>query len=116
MDCKLTRYKEGIDVGYRYYDTYNKRVLFPFGHGLSYSTFVYKNLSLEKRGDCALKVSYEIENDSDTDGKEVSQIYVRSCGAYVYHPNKELKGFAKTAVKARKTEKESILLGKRAIE
>lgn len=116
MDCKLTRYKEGIDVGYRYYDTYNKRVLFPFGHGLSYSTFVYKNLSLEKRGDCALKVSYEIENDSDTDGKEVSQIYVRSCGAYVYHPNKELKGFAKTAVKARKTEKVSILLGKRAFE
>lgn len=116
MDCKLTRYTEGLDVGYRYYDTYNKRVLFPFGHGLSYSTFVYKNLSLEKRGDCALKVSYEIENDSDTDGKEVSQIYVRSCGAYVYHPNKELKGFAKTAVKARKTEKVSILLGKRAFE
>lgn len=116
MDCKVTCYEEGIKVGYRYYDTYHKQVLFPFGHGLSYSTFVYQNLSLEKVGDCALKVHYEIKNDSQTDGKEISQVYIRSCGSYVERPNKELKGFAKTLIQAGSVKEIEVSLDCRAFE
>ena len=115
LDGTVTRYEEGLDVGYRYYDTYNVPVLFPFGYGLSYSTFEYKNLVLKTNGD-GLDVSYEIENVSAIDGKEVSQIYVRAMDSYVYRPYKELKGFAKTLVKAGKTEKVTVKLDLRAFE
>ena len=115
LDGAVTRYEEGLDVGYRYYDTYNVPVLFPFGYGLSYSTFEYKNLVLKTNGD-GLDVSYEIENVSAIDGKEVSQIYVRAMDSYVYRPYKELKGFAKTLVKAGKTEKVTVKLNLRAFE
>ena len=115
MDSKVTRYEEGLDVGYRYYDTYSVPVLFPFGFGLSYSQFGYKNLTVGKAGD-KLEVCYEIENLSDTDGKEVSQIYVRAMSSYVYRPYKELKGFAKTFVKAGKTAKVKVVLDSRAFE
>lgn len=114
-DGTVTRYEEGLDVGYRYYDTYGVPVLFPFGHGLSYSAFEYKNLTLETDGD-QLAVDFEIENVSEIDGKEVAQVYVRAMGSYVYRPRKELKGFAKTFVKAGQTEKVKIVLDKRAFE
>ena len=115
LDGAVTRYEEGLDVGYRYYDTYNVPVLFPFGHGLSYSTFEYKNLAL-KTADDKLEVNFEIENVSAIDGKEVSQIYVRAASSYVYRPYKELKGFAKTLVKAGKKEKVTAKLNLRAFE
>lgn len=114
-DSKVTRYEEGLDVGYRYYDTYNVPVLFPFGFGLSYSSFEYKNLSLKASGD-TLEVSFEIKNASDVDGKEVSQVYVRAMGSYLYRPYKELKGFAKTLVRAGRTEKVKVSLNRRAFE
>ena len=115
IDGTVTRYNEGLDVGYRYYDTYNVPVLFPFGHGLSYSKFDYKNLSLKMKGN-ELEADYEVGNISETDGKEVSQVYVRAISSYVYRPYKELKGFAKTLVKAGKTEKVTVKLDKRAFE
>ena len=115
IDSKVTRYEEGLDVGYRYYDTYGVPVLFPFGHGLSYSQFTYKNLNLKTNGK-TIEVCYEIENTSDICGKEVSQIYVRATSSYVYRPYKELKGFAKTLIKAGKTEKVSVQLDSRAFE
>ena len=115
IDGTVTRYEEGLDVGYRYYDTYNVPVLFPFGDGLSYAEFNYKNLILKTNGE-ELEVSFEIENVSETDGKEVSQIYVRAMSSYVYRPYKELKGFAKTLVKAGKTEKVNVVLDRRAFE
>ncbi len=115
LDGAVTRYEEGLDVGYRYYDTYNVPVLFPFGYGLSYSTFEYKNLAL-KTADDKLEVNFEIENVSAIDGKEVSQIYVRAASSYVYRPYKELKGFAKTLVKAGKKEKVTAKLNLRAFE
>lgn len=114
-DSKVTRYEEGLDVGYRYYDTYSVPVLFPFGHGLSYSKFVYGGLKLKTDGE-TLEVSYEIENNSARDGKEISQVYVRAMSSYVYRPYKELKGFAKTLVKAGGTEKVTITLDSRAFE
>ncbi len=114
-DCKVTRYNEGLDVGYRSYDTYGIEVLFPFGHGLSYSEFDYRNLTLKATED-GLDVSYEIANVSARDGKEVSQVYVRAMGSCVYRPYKELKGFAKTFVKAGGKERVTVRLDRRAFE
>ena len=114
-DSKLTRYEEGLDVGYRYYDTYSVPVLFPFGYGLSYSEFAYRNLTLDLADD-KLKVNFEIENLSRIDGKEVSQVYVRAVNSYLYRPYKELKGFAKTLVKAGGSECVTVTLNKRAFE
>ena len=114
-DSKITRYDEGLDIGYRYYDTYGFPVLFPFGFGLSYSRFVYKDLNLKRNGK-SLEVSFEIENVSDIDGKEISQIYVRALSSCVYRPYKELKGFAKTFIKAGRSAKVSVKLDMRAFE
>lgn len=114
-DSKVTRYEDGLDVGYRYYDTYNVTVLFPFGYGMSYSRFCYGGLKLKTDGK-SLEVSYEIENLSDIDGKEVSQVYVRAIGSYVYRPYKELKGFAKTLVKAGAKQKATVKLDMRSFE
>ncbi len=114
-DSKITRYDEGLHIGYRYYDTYDVPVLFPFGFGLSYSRFVYKDLKIKQDGK-TLEVSFEIENVSDTDGKEVSQIYVRALNSCVYRPYKELKGFAKTFIKAGQSAKVSVKLDGRAFE
>ena len=63
-----------------------------------------------------LEVNFEIQNVSDTDGKEVAQVYVRAMSSYLYRPYKELKGFAKTLVKAGKTEKVKVALDRRAFE
>ena len=93
----VTRYWEGIDVGYRYFDAYNVPVMFPFGYGLSYSSFEYSDLRLRVDGD-AVFVDYTIENASAYDGKEVSQVYVRACAPKVYRPGKELKGFDKREI------------------
>lgn len=109
----VTRYQEGLDVGYRYFDTYEEPVLFPFGHGLSYSKFLYKDAKAVADGE-TLRLTYAIENVSGVDGKEVSQVYVRECAPTVYRPFKELKGFAKTEVKAGKSEKVQVELGSRA--
>ncbi|MDE7296241.1 MAG: glycoside hydrolase family 3 C-terminal domain-containing protein, partial [Clostridia bacterium] len=95
-----THYEEGVFVGYRYYDTYGKDVLFPFGFGLSYSSFAYRNLQLCAKGGLNLEVEFEIENESAVDGKEVAEVYVRAIGSSVVRPNKELKAFCKTQVKA----------------
>ena len=63
-----------------------------------------------------MEVSFEIENASDVDGKEVSQVYVRAMSSYLYRPYKELKGFAKTLVRAGRTEKVKVTLNRRAFE
>lgn len=95
-------YKEDIFVGYRYYDQYPEAVKYPFGHGLSYTTFSYRNMRLNKselnfsRPDELLIVSVEVENTGNTAGKEATQLYVRPVASKVKRPLKELKGFAKT--------------------
>lgn len=114
-NSKVTRYGEGTDVGYRYFDTYGVPVLFPFGHGVSYSQFVYGGLSLKTDGK-TLEVDYEIENRSEIDGKEISQIYVRAMSSYIYRPYKELKGFAKTFVGAAAKKSVCVKLDMRAFE
>lgn len=95
----VTRYSEGLDVGYRYFEKYNVPVQFPFGHGLSYAAFDYSGLRLESHGTCLI-LSYDIKNVSQRTGKEVSQVYVRECTPLVYRPLKELRAFAKTQIAA----------------
>lgn len=95
----VTRYQEGLDVGYRYFDTCDVPVLFPFGHGLSYSQFAYKDMALTAEKD-GLHVSCSVENVSDRSGKECVQVYVRECAPLVYRPKKELKAFSKAEIKA----------------
>ena len=94
------RYAEGVFVGYRWYDQKNTPVQFPFGFGLSYADFEYSDLTIDKRGETDYEISYTVKNVSNVDGKEISQLYVRDVFAMVNRPQKELKGFAKTTLKA----------------
>ncbi|MFT9452753.1 beta-glucosidase family protein, partial [Liquorilactobacillus ghanensis] len=83
-------YKEGPFVGYRYYNTINKKVRFPFGYGLSYTTFSYENLKVDQE-----KVSLTITNTGAVAGSEIVQLYVGNKNSSLIRPAKELKGFAK---------------------
>ncbi|WP_420573214.1 beta-glucosidase [Kordia sp.] len=102
-------YKEGVLVGYRWYDTKNITPLFPFGHGLSYTTFTLNNLSLssnEISKSETLKVTVEVANTGKVDGATTVQLYVGEEKATVTRPVKELKAFQKVWLKA--GEKKSI--------
>ncbi len=110
-------YREGIYVGYKYYDTANKEVRFPFGHGLSYTTFEYSDVkvSADKIKDTdSVTVSFRIKNTGDVDGAEVTQVYVSDVESTIYRPAKELKGFKKVFLKAGEEIEVSITLDKRA--
>ncbi len=125
-----TEYREGIFVGYRYYDKKKMPVLFPFGHGLSYTEFAYSNLRLEcgdhKTGGCitgggsdtdarnmndmlrikdidCLTVSVDVTNTGHMEGKEVVQLYVADEDSSVIRPFKELKEFEKVSLKPGET-------------
>lgn len=91
----VVNYAEGIYVGYRHYDTRNIEPLFPFGHGLSYTTFEYSSLKLKKKGK-SLTASFEIKNTGKTAGAEVSQLYIHDLISSEDRPLKELKNFEKT--------------------
>ncbi|MBP3267262.1 MAG: fibronectin type III-like domain-contianing protein, partial [Ruminococcus sp.] len=92
------KYSEGIFVGYRYYDKKEMEVLFPFGHGLSYTTFAYSDLKLYAKSITdrdSLTVSVTVKNTGHVAGREVVQLYVRDIESSVIRPVKELKGFEK---------------------
>ncbi len=96
-------YNEGVFVGYRYYDTKNIKVLFPFGHGLSYTTFSIDNLKVERSGKKdtdSIKVSVDVTNTGSLAGKEVVQLYVSDKTGTEVRPVKELKGFEKVELKS----------------
>ncbi len=107
-------YNDGLFVGYRYYDQTNKEVLFPFGYGLSYASFEYSNLKIEKKSETDYIVSYDVTNTSDIDAKEISQVYVKDVFATVIRPQKELKGFSKDLIKAHQTKTVKIELDMRS--
>ncbi|MBT6811363.1 MAG: beta-glucosidase, partial [Anaerolineae bacterium] len=92
------RYGEGVFVGYRYYDEKDIEPLFPFGHGLSYTTFAYDALKVEKIGD-EIKVQVEVTNSGTRAGRDVVQVYVRDLQASLIRPSKELKAFVKIELK-----------------
>lgn len=99
----IERYKENIFVGYRYFDFFNDKVLYPFGYGLSYSNFsyVYKSMKLE---DNLISVTCEITNTSNIDGNEVIQLYVgKNKNTKIFKANKELKDYKKVFIKAKET-------------
>ena len=107
-------YSDGLLVGYRYYDTKNIPVRFPFGFGLSYAEFSYSNLTVEKTGETNFKVSFLLTNVSETDGKEVCQLYVKDPVSTVFKPEKELKGFEKVSLKAGESKRVTIELNENA--
>ena len=88
-------YREGLYVGYRYYETANKAVRYPFGYGLSYTTFAYSDLKVN-----ADKVTFTLTNTGSVAGAEIAQLYVAKPDAAVFRPAKELKGFTKVFLKA----------------
>lgn len=92
-------YEEGLNVGYRHFETNEVDVLYPFGYGLSYSDFQYSNLKVEVY-ETHVEVRVQIENASDVDGKEVVQLYVNEVNPVVYRPVRELKAFDKVFIKA----------------
>lgn len=90
-----TNYEEDIYVGYRYFDTFGKQVSYPFGYGLSYTTFAYDKAAV-KADNGVYTVSVEVKNTGKVAGKEVVQLYVSAPDVAANKPEKELKAFAKT--------------------
>ena len=113
----MVEYREGIFVGYRYYDKKKMDVLFPFGYGLSYTTFAYSNLRLDKKemkDTDTVAVSVDVTNTGDRTGKEIVQLYVADKESTVIRPEKELRDFAKVELAPGETKTVSFTLGKRA--
>lgn len=92
---RFVEYKERFDVGYRYYDKHPEEILFPFGHGLSYTSFEYSDLSIKD-----MTVEFTLKNTGKYDGAEVVQLYIGDPVATVVKPIKELKKFKKVFLKA----------------
>ncbi len=92
---EFTNHEEDIYVGYRYFDTFNRKVAYPFGYGLSYTTFEYSKPVVKLSGD-KVHVSINVKNTGNVAGKEVAQVYVAAPTGRIEKPSKELKTFAKT--------------------
>ena len=90
-----TNHDEDIYVGYRYFDSFNKNVAYPFGYGLSYTTFEYSDAAVKVNGD-VVTVSITVKNTGKVAGKEIAQVYVAAPAGNIEKPSHELKGFAKT--------------------
>jgi len=108
---RRVKYNEGIFVGYRYYDTQKVEPMFPFGFGLSYTSFTYSNLAISGDEKTANRtVSFDVTNTGTRDGSEAAQVYVHQVACDVPRPLKELKGFAKVALKQGETKTISLVL------
>jgi beta-glucosidase len=107
-------YQEGLFIGYRWYDKKQKEVLFPFGHGLSYASFDYSDLAIDKLGETDYEISYTITNTSSVPAKEISQVYVKDVFAMVVRPEKELKGYAKDLILPGESKRMKVRLNKRS--
>jgi len=101
-DGMTVNYSEGALVGYRWYDAKNQQPLFPFGYGLSYTTFRYSDLKLERKGPEELAVQVQVTNSGKREGAEVVQLYLGSPAA-AGEPPKQLKGFEKIMLKPGET-------------
>lgn len=113
----VSEHKESVYIGYRYYDTAEKEVLFPFGYGLSYTTFEYSDLELSSsniKDTDDLTVTFKIKNTGDVDGAEIAEIYVADQESTIFRPKKELRAFKKVFLKAGEEKEVSVTLSKRA--
>ncbi|MGC4175886.1 glycoside hydrolase family 3 C-terminal domain-containing protein [Demequina sp.] len=106
-------YREGLYVGYRFHDSAGVPARFPFGHGLSYTSFGYSGLSARKSGD-GYTVTVTVTNTGKRAGSEVVQLYVRDVESTVYRPAKELRAFAKVALAPGESQKVTLRLDRRA--
>ncbi len=114
---KTVEYRESIYVGYRFYDTVGSDVLFPFGHGLSYTTFEYRDLQLSQdriTDQETLTVSLKVKNAGPLAGKEIVQLYVSPAKPTAFRPKTELKGFEKVSLLPGEEQEVVISLGGRA--
>ncbi len=106
---KTSEYREGLYVGYRYYDTAGVPVRWPFGYGKSYSNFAYSHLSVEGN-----QVSFTVTNTSPIPGAEIAQLYIAPKSSHLYRPVKELKGFQKVQLQGAERKKLTIELDDKA--
>src|SRR4051794_15377952 len=118
-DSQVVRYGEGLFIGYRGYDKGHQDVAFPFGFGLSYTSFALSDLQVVTRGsvadnNLAATVTVTVTNTGTVDGAEVVQVYVQDVASSVARPVRELKGFAKVSVPAGTSQQVSIELDQRA--
>ena len=113
-DIESEDYTDDIFVGYRLYDTRNIPVAYPFGYGLSYTNFEYKNLKIEYKGNFNYLISFDITNTGNMDGKEISQLYVSAVDGKIDRPKKELKGFSKVFLKVGETKNIQIKINRDA--
>ena len=116
---KRVLYKEGVFVGYRGYERNGTKPLFPFGFGLSYTTFEYRNLTIKpvsnNESGPRYEVSFEVKNSGTREGADVAQVYVGDTHATVPRPAKELKGFVKVSLRPGETKKVAVTLDRRAL-
>lgn len=112
-----SEHRESVYIGYRYYDTANKNVLFPFGYGLSYTTFEYSDIKLSAdriKDTDTVTVSFKIKNTGSVDGAEIAQIYVADKKSTIFRPVKELRAFEKVFLKSNEEKEITVSLSKRA--
>jgi beta-glucosidase len=110
---KHVSYSEGLMLGYRYYQSEDVEPLFPFGYGLSYTTFSYSDLEVtpDTTDDPnAITVSFNVSNAGTVDGAEIAQLYVRQLNAPVERPARELKGFARLNIQAGETKRANLFM------
>ena len=106
---RTCEYRDGLYVGYRYYDTAGVSVRYPFGYGLSYTSFAYSDLKTDSNA-----VTFRVTNTGAVDGAEVAQVYIGCKNSKVYRPRKELKGFVKVFLKAGESKEVTVALDDKA--
>jgi beta-glucosidase len=112
------QYAEGVFLGYRYYTTMNKQPLFPFGFGMSYTTFAFSNLKVSPEtasADGPITVTFDVENTGSRAGATVAQLYVGNPSAKIKRPLKELKGYQKVRIEPGVTQHVTLTLDKRSL-
>ena len=106
---KTVEYREGLYIGYRYFTTAEKAVRFPFGYGMSYTTFVYSDMVADEQG-----VSLTVTNTGSVAGTEIVQLYVAKKNSELFRPAKELKGFARVTLAPGEKQRITIMLDDKA--
>jgi len=107
-------YQEGVFVGHRWYESKKIPVRFPFGYGLSYTTFAYEGLKVEKTGDHTVCIGFTVKNTGARDGAEIAQVYVSDKVCSVPRPLQELRGFRKIFLKSNESKRVTLPLGEEA--
>ena len=106
---KTVEYREGLYIGYRYFTTAEKAVRFPFGYGMSYTTFAYSDMAADEQG-----VSLTVTNTGSVAGTEIVQLYVAKKNSELFRPAKELKGFARVTLAPGEKQRITIMLDDKA--